>query len=65
MHDITKHDSEKEWEGHTCKDCGINLLVTRNTIGINNLLEYACELVSLEECWLFQSWHVCWTLLDV
>lgn len=51
MHDIAEHYSEEEWEGNTCKYCRVHLLVTWDTISVNNLLENTRELIGLKEGW--------------
>jgi hypothetical protein len=53
MHNISKHDTKEEWEGHTCEYGWIDLLVGWNTIGINNLLEDCCKFIGLEQSWLY------------
>jgi hypothetical protein len=49
MTHISKHDTEKEWEGYTCENTRINFLVSWDTIGINDLLEDSSEFIDSEQ----------------
>jgi hypothetical protein len=51
MHDISEHDSEEEWEGNACENSRVYLLITWDTISVDNLLEYTRELIGLKESW--------------
>ena len=50
MSNITEHYSKKERKGDTCKISWINLLIYRNTVCIDNLLECSGELIGFEIC---------------
>lgn len=50
MADITEHNSEKEREGHCCKDCRVRFFIHRNSVSIDNLLECSGELIGFEIC---------------
>ena len=65
MHDISEHDSEEEWEGNACEYSRVHLLVTWDTISVNNLLEDTRKLIGLEKSWLGESLDVIWALLHV
>jgi hypothetical protein len=64
MHDITKHDTKEEWEGYTGKYSWVDLLVSWDTIGVNDHLWDGCEVIQDEMGW---SWHtdIFWTFLDI
>ena len=53
MTNITKHDSEQEGEDGNGKEGRINLLVSWNTVSVNNLLEGSSEVISFEVSWWF------------
>jgi len=55
MHNITKHDSEKEWECYTSKDGWIYFLIGWNAISVNNLLRNVSEIIQDEESWSPES----------
>lgn len=63
MHDITKHDAEQKWEGHSAEKGRIGLLVAWDTIGINYLLECPSKVIQAEQCWLGETRNVFWALL--
>lgn len=50
MSNITKHDTEQEWESYYGKYSRIDFLVHRDTIGVNDLLESSSELIWLDVC---------------
>lgn len=47
---ISEHYTEFEREHSNTENTRVDFLVSSNTIGVYDLLEYSCELVSLEEC---------------
>ena len=49
MANITKHDTEKEGEGHHCENSRIDFLIVGYTIGINDLLEDPSNIISAEQ----------------
>ena len=51
VHDVTKHDSEKEGERDACKHCGISFFVCRHSISVDNLLEHPTELCFSKISW--------------
>lgn len=51
MTDVTEHDSEEEWEDGNSEKSWINFLVSRDTVSVDDLLEWCSELVHLEVCW--------------
>lgn len=51
MTNITKHDSEHEWESDRCEQSRVDLLVGCNTVGVHDCLETFGELVGLLERW--------------
>ena len=55
MHDITKHDTEKERERHNSWNSRIELLVVRCSICIDNRLKCKHEFVFLERSWFFNQ----------
>lgn len=48
MHDISKHNSEEEWEHDDCENSGIDFLISRNSVGIHDLLEDIGEFIQLK-----------------
>lgn len=48
MANIAKHDSEHEREEHHSKETRVYLLIARDTVGVDNLLEWPSELIDLE-----------------
>jgi len=52
MTNITEHHTEQERKCDNAEICWVDLPIPRNAIGINNLLEWHCELVLLE----FSRW---------
>jgi hypothetical protein len=50
MSDIAKHYTKEERESNGCKDCGVKLSVSRNSVCIYNLLERFNELVGGDLC---------------
>ena len=54
MSDISKHHTEQEREGHTSKNCWVDLFVSWYSVSIDDLLEHLCELILPEETgWLY------------
>lgn len=52
MHDITKHDTEEEWERDNGWHSWVELFVVRSTISVYDLLEDINEVILLETRWL-------------
>ncbi len=53
MSNISKHDTEQEWEGHTGEHCRVHFFVCRDTVSVDNLLEYNSEFILSEKTgWL-------------
>ena len=50
MPDVAKHDSEQEGENGDGEEGRVDLLVTWNTVSVDDLLEGSSELVDLEVC---------------
>ena len=50
MTDVAEHDSKEEWEDGYSEKCGIDFLVPRDTISVDDLLEGCSELIHLEVC---------------
>lgn len=50
MANITKHHTEQEGESHDSEDCGVDFLVHRYTIGVDDLLEDVREIICLNVC---------------
>lgn len=48
MTHISVHDTKQKWESNHGKDSRVDFFVHRNTIGINDLLEWHSKLVSLD-----------------
>jgi len=48
MSNITKHDTEQEWESNNSKDCWVYFLIHWDTIGVNDLLESISELIRFD-----------------
>ena len=44
MHDVAKHHAEQEGERHAGQKRGVRLLVVRNAVGVDDLLENVGEL---------------------
>ena len=53
MTNITKHDSEQEGEDGNGKESRVDLLVSWNTVSVNDLLEGSSEVISFEVSWWF------------
>lgn len=54
MTNITKHHSEEERKDGNSKECWVDLLVSRDTISVDDLLEGCSELVHFKVCrWFF------------
>ena len=51
MADVTEHNTEKEREGHTCKQGWVHLLVLRYIEEVDDELESPCEVVSDDVRW--------------
>ena len=51
MHDISKHNSEEEWESHRGEDSWVDFLILRDTVSVNDHLEGHGKLVSLNQSW--------------
>lgn len=51
MHNITKHDSEKEGECNNGEQCWVNFLVLRNTISIDDFLEWPGYFICFYKGW--------------
>ena len=64
MHDITEHNTEKEWDSDASEYTWICLLIIWNTISIHNLLENETKLILTEICWSNQ-FFVYFTTLNV
>jgi hypothetical protein len=47
MTHITEHYSEQEWESNYSEYSWVYFLILWDTISVNDLLEYTCELISL------------------
>lgn len=50
MPHVPEHNSELERESHNSEQCRIDFSITRNTVGIHDLLKWAGEVVQLEKC---------------
>ena len=50
MENIPKHDSEQEREGYCSKDSWVQFFVEWDSIGVNYLLEWHHEVVTLNQC---------------
>lgn len=48
MAKVTKHDGKEEGEGHHCEDGRVHFAVISHSVGVDNGLEAARELVGLE-----------------
>ena len=48
MANITEHNAKKERESHNGKDTWIDLLVSWNTVGVDDLLEDPCDFIKPE-----------------
>ncbi len=48
MSDIAEHDSKKEWEGDSCEDWWVDLLIARNTVSVSDFLSDDCVWVGVE-----------------
>lgn len=48
--DITKHDSKEEREDGYSEKCGVDFLISRDTISVDDLLEWCSELIHFEVC---------------
>jgi hypothetical protein len=48
MANITEHDSKQEWECDASKHSWVYLLVVRDTVSVDNVLEGSSEFISLE-----------------
>jgi hypothetical protein len=51
MPDITEHHSKEEGESHNSKNRWVHFTKHGHTIGVNNLLESLCKLISLYISW--------------
>lgn len=58
MTNITKHDTEQEWERNTSEDSWVNFLVGWNSVSVDNLLIGPGKLVSLEMGWRLDTMAV-------
>ena len=68
MTHITKHHSEEEWERNDRKWYRVSLLISWNTIGVNDQLPRSRELILFKEGWLwnimvFIEHHFCGSLV--
>lgn len=57
MHDITKHDSEEEWEGDTCEQTWICLFIPGYAISIHNLLSTTRKAIGDEQRGILWVWQ--------
>lgn len=48
MSDVTEHNTEQEWKERDSEQTWVDLAVSRNTIRIDDLLEWGCEVIQLE-----------------
>jgi len=49
--DVTIHHSEQEWESYASQDSRVRFQVARNTVSIDQVLEYISEIISPEVGW--------------
>ena len=50
MSDVSKHHAKEEGESYGKHDCGVELLVAGNSVGVNNFLEKSCKNIGLDIC---------------
>ena len=55
---ISKHHSKQKWKDCYREQSWIHLLISWNTISVNNLLERSCKIICFEMSWwtLISSW---------
>lgn len=61
MPNVSEHNTEEEREGDARKESRVNLLVARDTVGVNDFLESPSEIVQLEvrgghSIWIRTTW---------
>jgi len=49
--DVTIHHSEQEWESYASQNSRVRFQVARNTVSIDQVLEYISEIISPEVGW--------------
>ena len=51
MTNISEHDTKHEGEKYTSEQTWVDLLVSGNTVSVNNFLECPSEIINFEVCW--------------
>ena len=57
MANISEHDAEQKRKCRDCEECWIDFLISRDSVGVDDLLEWPSEIVQIKVGWSFRVRH--------